>query len=366
MNLVQNYLTKNPCYKNNVNKVDSRYTTFQQRGPQGLMLHSVGCAQPNASVFLNVWNNESYDYSCVHGVIDANTGTIYQCLPWNYRGWHGGGTSNNTHVGVEMCESAYIRYLNVGESGYAPGKFEIKDAAKAKADCKRAYDAAVELYAMLCKQWNLNPMTDIVSHYEGGQQGIASGHGDPEHYWNGLGIGYTMNGFRAAVKAKMEEVTNTGMTEQQIKDYIDSRIAVKATEIKVEIDSKFQQISKALSTKYGEELTSALNTVSERTGQILTDRIGKHIEHLKDIPGKGVQKEFLPLLEAGFIDGGTPKEQDETDIRLPWSVVRALIVAKRYTDAKLAEFLVEDAENYDCGDSCKISFFDGDSDGEAE
>ena len=211
MKLVKSYLTKNPCYKNNQNAKalydsgqDKRYWTFQQRGPQGLMLHSVGCAQPSASVFINSWNQESYDYSCVHGVIDANDGTVYQCLPWNYRGWHGGGSSNNTHVGVEMCESKYIRYLEVGESGYAPGKFVIKDKAKAQADCTRAYKAAVELFASICKEFNLNPLISIVSHYEGGKQGIASGHGDPEHYWKGLGMSYTMDKFRADVKLAMQ------------------------------------------------------------------------------------------------------------------------------------------------------------------
>lgn len=203
MNLVKSFLTKNPCYTANVQKADSRYTTFQQRGPQGLMLHSVGCSQPNAQVFINNWNNASYTYSCVHGIIDANTGTAYQLLPWNYRGWHGGGACNNTHVGVEMCESKYIRYLQPGEAGYAPAKFVVLDKAKAQADCKRCYDAAVELYASICKEYNLNPLTDIVSHYEGGRKGIASGHGDPEHYWRGLGMNYTMDGFRSDVKKAM-------------------------------------------------------------------------------------------------------------------------------------------------------------------
>ena len=106
MKLVQSFVTKNPCYQANVNKADSRYTTFQQRGPLGGMLHSVGCAQPKASVFINLWNVATQDNVCVHGVIDANDGTAYQCLPWNYRGWHGGGSSNNTHLGVEMCESS--------------------------------------------------------------------------------------------------------------------------------------------------------------------------------------------------------------------------------------------------------------------
>ncbi len=206
MNLVQNFLTQNPCYVANVNNADSRYVTFHQRGPLGGMLHSVGCAQPNASVFLNAWNKSSYEYSCVHGIIDANTGTAYQCLPWNYRGWHGGGSSNNTHIGVEMCESSAIRYLQEGESGYAPGKFVIKDRIKAQADCTRAYNTAVELFATLALLWHWDVDTAILSHYEGGKKGIASGHGDPEHYWSGLGMNYTMNGFRADVKIAMQPV----------------------------------------------------------------------------------------------------------------------------------------------------------------
>lgn len=205
MEIIKAFLTRNPCYTANVNKADSRYTTFQQRGPLGLMLHSVGCAQPDASVFINLWNKETYTNACVHGFIDANSGIVFQTLPWNYRGWHGGGSSNNTHVGVEMCESKHIRYLQPGEAGYAPAKFVVLDKAKAQADCKRTYDSAVELYAMLCQLYSLNPLQDIVSHKEGGQQGIASGHGDPEHYWSQLGMSYTMNGFRADVQKKMRK-----------------------------------------------------------------------------------------------------------------------------------------------------------------
>ena len=69
------------------------------------MLHSVGCNQPKASVFINSWNSASYDRACVHGFIDANDGTIYQTLPWNHRGWHCGsgskGSGNNTHKCLE-------------------------------------------------------------------------------------------------------------------------------------------------------------------------------------------------------------------------------------------------------------------------
>ena len=206
MEIIEAYLTENPCYGNNLNAkslydsgVDKRYWIFQQRGPKGGMLHSVGCPQPNASVFISGWNDKNFTKSCVHGIIDANTGTIYQLLPWDFRGWHCGGSGNNTMLGVEMCESGYIRY----KSGT---KFEVLNKAKARADCKRAYDSAVWLFATLSLLWNWNPDTDICSHKEGYSKGIASGHGDPEHYWQGLGMDYTMNGFRADVKAKMEEL----------------------------------------------------------------------------------------------------------------------------------------------------------------
>ena len=185
MKLVQSILTKNPCY-----------TAGRKITVKGLMLHSVGCSQPNAMVFINNWNSASYDRACVHGFIDGNDGTVYQTLPWNHRGWHAGGAANNTHIGVEMCEPACIKYTG-GSS------FTCSDTATAKAVANRTYNAAVELFAMLCKEYGLNPLTDIISHKEGHAQGVASNHGDPEHLWNGLKMGYTMDIFRQAVKAKM-------------------------------------------------------------------------------------------------------------------------------------------------------------------
>ena len=189
MKLVQNYLTKNPCYA-----AGKKITV------KGLMIHSVGCPQPRAAAFIESWNKESYNKACVHAFIDGNDGTVYQTLPWNHRGWHGGGSSNNTHIGVEMCEPACIKY--VGGS-----TFTCSDLATAKAVAKRTYEAAVELFAMLCKEYNLDPLSEgvILSHKEGYAKGIASNHGDPEHLWKQLDTGYTMDGFRKDVKSAMQK-----------------------------------------------------------------------------------------------------------------------------------------------------------------
>lgn len=187
MKLIESIMTNNPCYK-----AGKKITVL------GLMLHSVGCSQPKALAFINSWNKSSYDRACVHAFIDGNDGTVYQTLPWNHRGWHGGGSSNNTHIGVEMCEPACIKYTG-GSS------FTCSNLEEAKAVAKRTYEAAVELFAMLCTEYNLDPTADgvIISHREGHARGVASNHGDPEHLWTQLGMGYTMDGFRSDVKAAM-------------------------------------------------------------------------------------------------------------------------------------------------------------------
>ena len=187
MKLVESILTKNPCY-----------TAGRKITVKGLMLHSVGCPQPSASVFVKNWNSASYSSACVHGFIDGNDGTIYQCLPWDHRGWHCGASGNNTHIGVEMCEPACIKYTG-------GATFTCSNKTTAQAVAKRTYDAAVELFAMLCEKYSLDPLADgvIISHKEGCKRGIASNHGDPEHLWTQLGLSYTMDTFRAVVKAAM-------------------------------------------------------------------------------------------------------------------------------------------------------------------
>ena len=225
MKLVENILTRNPCY-----------TSGRKITVKGLMLHSVGCPQPKASAFINSWNSPAHDTSCVHGFIDGNDGTAYQTLPWNHRGWHCGsgskGSGNNTHIGVEMCEPACIRYT-------AGSNFTCSNPAEARAVAKRTYEAAVELFAMLCKKYSLNPLADgvVISHKEGHSRGIASNHGDPEHLWAQLGMGYTMDGFRKAVKAAMDGAASGGSgtdgytkimgsavaTAEQMKNYIKAK-----------------------------------------------------------------------------------------------------------------------------------------------
>ena len=149
MKIIQQHITRNQSYINNVNKADSRYTSFQQSGPKGAVLHSVGAAQPSAKVFANYFNNPNLEAS-VHAVLQPD-GTVYQLAPWNYRMWHVGGSANNTHIGVEMTEPDcnyeldkflqsfpfsydYLRKLFKKELGVTPHKYLTDKRLQTAAD----------------------------------------------------------------------------------------------------------------------------------------------------------------------------------------------------------------------------------------
>lgn len=154
MNIIQQIATGSACYR-----CGGRINI------KGLMLHSVGCNQPKAEVFANIWNRS--DDVCCHGLVDAEK--AIQTLPWNYRGWHCGESGNNTHIGIEMTEPSQIHYVG-------GCTFTCDNVPAAREHVRRTYDNAVELFAFLCTKYGLNPLTDICSHNEGYRKGIASGH----------------------------------------------------------------------------------------------------------------------------------------------------------------------------------------------
>jgi N-acetylmuramoyl-L-alanine amidase CwlA len=194
MNIIQSICTQSDCYREG-KAIDVK----------GLMIHSVGCPQPKAQPFINNWNKAGAS-ACVHAIVEPD-GDVYQLLPWNHRGWHGGGSSNNTHIGVEMTEPDTIKYV-----GGATWK-ETGDGTNTKAHVLATYKHAVELFAYLCKMFSLDPLADgvIVSHSEGHKRGIASNHGDVEHLWSKFGLSMTQ--FRKDIKEAMVTDDTSGLTK---------------------------------------------------------------------------------------------------------------------------------------------------------
>lgn len=200
MELLACMLTQNRCYK-----------TGQKIKPKGVMVHSTGANNPNLRRYVqpanndpnkdkllkqlganknhNDWNRSDLNV-CVHGFIGKlsdNSIAAVQTLPWNHRGWHAGnGTSgksaNDTYISFEVCEDDLTN----------PNYFN------------EVYKTAVELTAMLCKEYNLNPLADgvVICHSEGYRRGIASAHADVEHWFPKYGK--SMNDFRKDVNKAMK------------------------------------------------------------------------------------------------------------------------------------------------------------------
>ena len=178
MQIIQAFVTQNKCYQ-----------AGAPLTPRGIMLHSVGTPQPSAAVFARSFNQYQPGgvSVCVHAFAQAD-GTVYQTLPWEMRGWHCGGSANSTHIGVEMTEPS--------------AGMTRSEAAEQIAG---TYRTVVELFAELCKQYELDPAQDgvIIGHAEGHRRGVASNHADPEYLWQQYGMGYTMDGFRRDVAAAL-------------------------------------------------------------------------------------------------------------------------------------------------------------------
>jgi len=226
MNLHKLILTNNACYKAGITIT-----------PKGIMVHSTGANNPwlkryvgpddgllGKNKYNNHWNQDKPGgrQVCVHAFIgklaDGSIAT-YQTLPWNHRGWHAGGSANNTHIGFEICEDG------------------LTDASYFSA----VYKEAVELCVYLCKQYGLTER-NIICHSEGYKLGIASNHGDVMHWFPKHGK--SMDTFRADVKAGLAETEATApVTPTAPKKYY--RVQVGAYSVKANADAMLKKVKAA-------------------------------------------------------------------------------------------------------------------------
>lgn len=197
MNLQKCLLTQNNCYMAGKTIV-----------PKGIMVHSTGANNPNLRRYVgpddgllgtassNNWNTAMPGGKevCVHAFIgklaDGSIAT-YQTLPWNYQGWHAGGSANDNYIGLEICEDG------------------LTDTSFFSA----VYKEATDLCAYLCKLYGLTEQ-NIICHSEGYKNGIASNHADVMHWFPKHGK--SMDTFRAAVKSKLTGTENTKLSDKML------------------------------------------------------------------------------------------------------------------------------------------------------
>ncbi len=223
MNLRTLLFVNNSCFK-----------TGRSIVPKGIMVHSTGANNPTLkryvgpddgllgkNLYNNHWNQDKPGMRqvCVHAFIgklaDGSIAT-YQTLPWNHRGWHAGGSANNTHISFEICEDGLTD----------PSYFSA------------VYKEAAELCAYLCKLYGLTEK-NIICHSEGYKLGIASNHGDVMHWFPKHSK--SMDTFRAEVK-RLLTATETPTPIEPKKLY---RVQVGAYSVKANADAMLAKIKAA-------------------------------------------------------------------------------------------------------------------------
>lgn len=306
IDIVEAVVTANKCYQAAI-----------PLHPQGIMLHSIGCPQPNAAVMAHRYNTYQPDGQsvCVHGFVQRD-GTYYHTLPYNLRAWHCGGSANQTHIGIEMTEPASIVYTG-GAS------WRDLDPAATEAHVRGTYAAAVELFAQLCEQYALDPLADgvIISHAEGAARGIASAHADPAHLWRAFGL--TMDGFRADVAAKMA-AGNTDEEDDMVRyDSIDDVPGWAQDTVRALMDAG------ALQGDDQGRLDLSLDMIRGMViGKRYADARSPRYATIDDVP-TWAREETQRLIDRGVLAGTTGGKLD-----LSLDMLRTMIVCQRMVDEK--------------------------------
>ena len=299
MQIIPAFVTQNKCYQ-----------AGAPLTPRGIMLHSVGCAQPSAAVFARSFNQYQPGgvSVCVHAFAQAD-GTVYQTLPWETIAWHCGGSANSTHIGVEMTEpSAGMTYAEAAEQ------------------IAGTYHTAVELFAALCKQYGLDPAQDgvIIGHAEGHRRGVASNHADPELLWRTYDMGYTMDGFRADVAGAMNENDNEEDEDDMVRyNTIEEVPSWAQYTVRALVDAG------ALGGVGGGNLDLSMDMIRGLVvGAKYAAARNPRYETIKDVPG-WARDEIQQLIDRGVLAGTTGGKLD-----LSLDMLRTMIVCQRMVDGK--------------------------------
>lgn len=178
MKILESFMTENPCFKRN-----------EPLEPQGITLQILGRPQPSAKVMVHNWNRETQTDICPHVFIDSRSGEVYQTLPFNVKGKHAGTSLNSRTIGIMICEPIGVKHSK-GEIVLASDLTEVQAMVYA------TWNAAVELSAILCEQYKINPLNRIYSYHKR----------SPEKLWKFLNVPPTMQEFRSNVLLKMAEL----------------------------------------------------------------------------------------------------------------------------------------------------------------
>ena len=209
------YLTDNDCYKEH-----------RDMTPQGIVVHSTGCNNPYIKRYVqpddgaiganknkNDWNRSGVD-KCVHafvGLDAAGNVTGRQALPWDMCCWGcGRGARGSYNYPATKAHPLDVPYI----------QFEIcEDDLTDERYFNAVMSYAVKLCAYLCKQFNIS-ITNVVSHHEAAELGMASNHSDIDHWLSRFNK--DMNWFRTQVTNTMKASTSTATSREVTSRHVTS------------------------------------------------------------------------------------------------------------------------------------------------
>lgn len=198
LNIAGNTLrvTKQIMTKNDAYNFTNDFTAID-----GLVVHSTATPGATADSWYSVWNKPGTNVA-VHAFLDDDG--VYQYLPFEQIAWHAGSPCNQTYIDFEICEPSGFKYDNNIITGY--------NVSQQQAYFNKVWKNATVYSAYLCKTYDLTA-NDILSHAEAGKKGIATNHGDPDH-WFTL-HNKTMKNFRNDVAALLRVSSSISISDEE-------------------------------------------------------------------------------------------------------------------------------------------------------
>ena len=140
MNSLNNYITVNQYSRPKI----------AIKAVKGVVIHWVANPNSSAEANRNYFDglkigkkniNGEMIYASAHYIVGID-GEIIACIPENEMAYHAS-SANGTHLGIEVCHKDW------------EGQFSSP-----------TYEVLVELVADICKRYKLNPLTDVIRHYD--------------------------------------------------------------------------------------------------------------------------------------------------------------------------------------------------------
>ena len=213
-NITVDIFTNSDCYYEYENGTKTKIT------PTGVMIRSYNTPYDELKSDYNKRTDKSVKPS-VHMCADQEQ--VYVCLPFNARGWHCGGTCNDTHLSIMMIEPAGLQYSENKSTILTPPK-ELTE--EQKESFGKTYATAVWMTAFLANTFgmNLEEKLTVLGHCEAyemtpvenrgiREKQLASNMSTPNQVFPLFGL--SMDQFRQDVKDQVNYWKKHGLSKHE-------------------------------------------------------------------------------------------------------------------------------------------------------